>query len=183
MNSRNSVKRYKLVVVGDGACGKTSLLTVFKTGIFPKSEYVPTVFESDIAYMNVDNVDIELSLWDTAGQEFYDRLRILTYPADVIIICFAIDRPETLANVRKRWIPEVRQHCKGVPILLVGNKIDLRDDRMVLSNLRKVQKAPVLFAETRSMAYSINATAFHECSAKLLDGVNELFFNGSKSCN
>ena len=42
------VPRYKLVIVGDGACGKTSLLTVFKTGEFP-TEHIPTIFETDVA--------------------------------------------------------------------------------------------------------------------------------------
>lgn len=85
--------RYKLVIVGDGACGKTSLLTVFKTGIFP-TDYIPTIFETDVAYLTSDEGEtIELTLWDTAGQETYDRLRPLSYPcSDVVLITFSIDR-------------------------------------------------------------------------------------------
>ena len=86
-------KRYKLVIVGDGACGKTSLLTVYKTGEFP-TDYVPTVFETDVMRTNVEGEgEIELTLWDTAGQEQYDKLRTLSYPgSDVILICFSIDK-------------------------------------------------------------------------------------------
>jgi len=66
--------RKKLVVVGDGECGKTCLLIVFSKDEFPEY-YVPTVFETDVAGTEVDGRRVELALWDTAGQEDYDRLR------------------------------------------------------------------------------------------------------------
>ncbi|KAG0166936.1 Rho GTPase, partial [Apophysomyces sp. BC1015] len=66
--------------------------------------YVPTVFENYIANVQFDNGKlVELALWDTAGQEEYDRLRPLSYPeTDVILICFAIDQPTSFANVVDR---------------------------------------------------------------------------------
>ena len=52
---------------------------------------------------DVDGQQIELALWDTAGQEDYDRLRPLSYPdADVLLICFAVDSPDTLENVPEK---------------------------------------------------------------------------------
>lgn len=66
---------------------------------------------------------VRLSMWDTAGQETYDRLRTQSYAdADVVVIVFAIDSPESLPSVETRWNPEVRHFCYGVPFLLVGNK-------------------------------------------------------------
>ena len=62
------------MVVGDGECGKTCLLIVFSQDEFPE-EYVPTVFETHVASIEVDRRPIDLALWDTAGQEDYDRLR------------------------------------------------------------------------------------------------------------
>uniref|UniRef100_A0A2K6B1X2 Ras homolog family member C n=1 Tax=Macaca nemestrina TaxID=9545 RepID=A0A2K6B1X2_MACNE len=90
--------RKKLVIVGDGACGKTCLLIVFSKDQFPEV-YVPTVFENYIADIEVDGKQVELALWDTAGQEDYDRLRPLSYPdTDVILMCFSIDSPDTGAG-------------------------------------------------------------------------------------
>ena len=116
------VKKKKLVIVGDGACGKTCILIVFKKGEFPQ-DYIPTVFDQFVADIEVDGKYVELVLWDTAGQEDYDRLRPLSYPdTDVIVMCFSIDAPDTLENIPEKWTPEIRHFCPTVPIILVGNK-------------------------------------------------------------
>lgn len=68
-------------------------------------------------------------MWDTAGQEDYDRLRPLSYPdTDVILMCFSVDSPDSLENIPEKWTPEVKHFCPNVPIILVGNKKDLRND-------------------------------------------------------
>lgn len=65
--------------------------------------YVPTVFENYVADVEVDGKHVELALWDTAGQEDYDRLRPLSYPdSHVILICFSIDSPDSLDNVQEK---------------------------------------------------------------------------------
>ncbi|BEJ13631.1 hypothetical protein CspHIS471_0308050 [Cutaneotrichosporon sp. HIS471] len=119
----------KLVVVGDGGCGKvtahsatvltqSSLLTVFTQGFFPTS-YEPTVFENYIEVVDVDGTSVELSLWDTAGQEDFDRLRSLSYlDTHVVLICFSVDDPISLENVEAKWAPEVHKQCSGVKIIL-----------------------------------------------------------------
>ena len=68
----------KLVVVGDGACGKTCLLIVKANGTFPQ-EYVPTVFENHVTFVELPEAKVELALWDTAGQEDYAHIRPLSY--------------------------------------------------------------------------------------------------------
>merc|ERR1719273_2158735 len=110
----SAVVRKKLVIVGDGACGKTCLLIVFSRDEFPK-EYVPTVFENYVTDIEVDGVKVELEMWDTAGQEDYDRLRPLSYPdTHVILLCFAIDSPDSLENIPDRWTPELKHFCPKV---------------------------------------------------------------------
>jgi len=84
--------RRKLVIVGDGACGKTCLLIVFSRDEFPK-EYVPTVFENYVTDIEVDGIKVELEMWDTAGQEDYDRNQtssIITITNTITTIIFII---------------------------------------------------------------------------------------------
>ena len=64
---------------------------------------MPTVFENYVADVDCDGKRVELALWDTAGQEDYDRLRPLSYPdSHVILICYAVDSPDSLDNVREK---------------------------------------------------------------------------------
>ncbi|EGW32984.1 uncharacterized protein SPAPADRAFT_60312 [Spathaspora passalidarum NRRL Y-27907] len=121
----DAIKR-KVVIVGDGACGKTSLLYVFTLGEFP-TEYHPTVFENYVTKCRIDGKLVELALWDTAGQEEYERLRPLSYSnSHVILIGFALDTPDSLDNARTKWVIEVKQYCPGIPYILCGLKKDLR---------------------------------------------------------
>ena len=173
--------RKKLVIVGDGACGKTCLLIVFSKDQFPEV-YVPTVFENYVADIEVDGKQVELALWDTAGQEDYDRLRPLSYPdTDVILMCFSIDSPDSLENIPEKWTPEVKHFCPNVPIILVGNKKDLRNDNGTIKELAKMKQKPVTLEEGRAMAEKINAYGYLECSAKTKEGVREVFETATRA--
>jgi len=173
--------RKKLVIVGDGACGKTCLLIVFSKDQFPEV-YVPTVFENYVADIEVDGKQVELALWDTAGQEDYDRLRPLSYPdTDVILMCFSMDSPDSLENIPEKWTPEVKHFCPNVPIILVGNKRDLRNDDVTKRELAKLKQEPVRFDDGKAMADKINAYEYLECSAKTKDGVREVFETATKA--
>ncbi|KAG5886506.1 hypothetical protein JTB14_014689 [Gonioctena quinquepunctata] len=173
--------RKKLVVVGDGACGKTSLLIVFSKDEFPEV-HRPTVFENYVADIEVEGKQVELSLWDTAGQEDYDRLRPLSYPdTDVLLICFSIDSPESLENIPEKWAPEVRYFCPNVPFILVGNKKDLRNDPVVMKELKAEGREPLHPRYGRSVAERIDAFAFLECSAKTKEGIREVFETATRA--
>ena len=122
----------------------------FQDKTFP-DEHVPTVFETTCKQMQMDDsTNIEFTLWDTAGQEDYDKLRPLSYNGKhVVLICFSVDRysffseciflkltqpfcrPSSLANVENQWSKEVQHFCKTTPVILVGNKIDLRQTQNV----------------------------------------------------
>ncbi|KAJ8301795.1 hypothetical protein KUTeg_020782 [Tegillarca granosa] len=178
---RMAAIRKKLVIVGDGACGKTCLLIVFSKDQFPEV-YVPTVFENYVADIEVEGKQVELALWDTAGQEDYDRLRPLSYPdTDVILMCFSLDSPDSLENIFEKWTPEVRHFCPNVPIILVGNKKDLRNDPNVRMELSKNKQEPVRTEDGRAMAERINAFAYLECSAKTQECVREVFETATKA--
>ncbi|KAI1136811.1 ras-domain-containing protein [Hypoxylon sp. FL0543] len=166
----------KIVVVGDGGCGKTCLLISYSQGYFPE-KYVPTVFENYITYPThqPSGKTVELALWDTAGQEEYDRLRPLSYPeTDLIFVCFAIDCPNSLDNVLDKWYPEVLHFCPYTPLILVGLKSDLRHKKTCIEMLKTQGLTPVSSEQGMSVAKKMGAQ-YMECSSKEMTGVDEIF--------
>lgn len=174
--------RFKIVIVGMGACGKTCTLITFSKGIFPEV-YVPTVFENYVADVEVDHKHLELALWDTAGQEDYDCLRPLSYPnCHVVIISYAIDCPDSLDDVLEKSAAEVLHFCKGIPILLVGMKQDLRWDPKTIKELAKTSQKPTTYSDGLGVAKRIGAAAFVECSALTNGSIRETFEAASRLC-
>ncbi|TAQ84251.1 hypothetical protein B7494_g7420 [Chlorociboria aeruginascens] len=173
--SGQNVMRRKLVIIGDGACGKTSLLSVFTLGYFP-THYVPTVFENYVTDCRVDGKSVQLALWDTAGQEDYERLRPLAYSkAHVILIGFSIDTPDSLDNVKHKWVDEANERCPNVPIILVGLKKDLREDPVAIEEMRLRSQQFVTFKEANAIGTEIGARKYLECSSLTGDGVDDVF--------
>ncbi len=119
---------------------------------------------------------VSLNLWDTAGQEDYDRLRPLSYPqTDVFLACFSLISPTSFEHIEQKWYPEIQHHCLGVPIILVGNKLDLRDDPAIIQTLAEQKLQPVSKNQGLDMAKRINAVKYMECSAKTQRGLKEVF--------
>ncbi|XP_013883193.1 rho-related protein racD [Austrofundulus limnaeus] len=146
------------------AVGKTCLLINYTTDAIP-AEYVPTVFEIYYAHMMIDGKPVSLGLWDTAGQEDYDKLRPLAYPdAHVFLICFSLTMPSSFENVRAKWVNEVRHHCKEAPIILVGTMLDLRDDEDTINELKEKKLSPITCEQGLFMAKEIGAVKYVECS-------------------
>ncbi|XBW38664.1 hypothetical protein QEN19_004252 [Hanseniaspora menglaensis] len=181
----------KIVMVGDGSCGKTSCLNVFTKGFFPEV-YAPTIFESYVHDIFIDGKHITLSLWDTAGQEEFDRLRSLSYnDTHVIMLCFSVDSRDSLENIESKWKDEIDDFCQGVKLVLVALKCDLRNDedqpRMVnpaairrqesmqTSEFLNKKNSMITYDEGLSVAKRIGAVRYLECSAKYNKGVNEGF--------
>jgi len=164
----------KLVAVGDGAVGKTSLLIAYSTNAFP-SEYVPTVFDNYSVNLMVDSNIYHISLWDTAGQEDYDKIRPISYcSTDVFIVCYAVTSRTSFDNIRNKWLPEIRFHQPETPILLVGLKNDLRKDRE--------PRECVSEAEAEALVREAGLAGHYLCSALTSENVKLLFDDCVKTC-
>jgi Ras-related C3 botulinum toxin substrate 1 len=169
------MQNIKCVVVGDGAVGKTCLLISYTTNAFP-GEYIPTVFDNYSANVMVDGKPINLGLWDTAGQEDYDRLRPLSYPqTHVFLVCFSVVSQPSFNNVKAKWIPEIQHHAPNVPVILVGTKSDLRTDQDTQAQLRAKNLSMVSQSNAQNMANEIGAKGYLECSALTQEGLKNVF--------
>ena len=165
----------KCVVVGDAVAGKTEFIIAYTT---KKSvgEYVPTVFDNYSVNLMVGGKPINLGLWDISGQEDYVRLRPLSYPqTDVFVLCFSIASPASFDNIRELWAPELKNHSPNTPIILVGTKLELRNDDDTKERLSKARQKPVKYSEGLQMQREIGAVKYLECSVKRMEGLNEVF--------
>ncbi|XP_074868520.1 rho-related GTP-binding protein RhoF [Carettochelys insculpta] len=168
-------KEVKIVIVGDGGCGKTSLLMVYAKGAFPE-KYAPSVFEKYTTSITVGNKEVILNLYDTAGQEDYDRLRPLSYQnTNMVLICYDVMSPTSFDNVLIKWYPEVSHFCRGVPLILIGCKTDLRKDKEHLRKLRSSQQEPVTYNQGEAVCQQIRGELYLECSAKCRENVEDIF--------
>ncbi|GLB10239.1 Rho GTPase [Aspergillus tubingensis] len=195
---RQKVVRRKMVLLGDGACGKTSALNVFTRGWAPLGFFSFVVETANFLkttcmvlpppYINrtrmltftqdifVDNVHMELSLWDTAGQEEFDRLRALSYEdTHVIMLCFSVDSRDSFENVASKWIEEISENCAGVKLVLTALKCDLRKDEFLNDNPNAIT-----YEEGLAKAKEIGAVKYLECSAVQNRGIMETFYEAAK---
>lgn len=163
---------------------------MFTRGYFPKV-YEPTVFENYIHDIFIDNQQVQLSLWDTAGQEEFDKLRSLSYSdTHCIILCFSIDSHDSLENVKNKWVGEILEHCEGVKLILVALKADLRQSESQMDtdanlgtsayNNDGQLKKLVTYEEGVAMAKQIGALRYLECSAMKNRGVKEVFTEAAR---
>lgn len=164
----------KIVVVGDGMVGKTAMLHSYANNSFPTG-YEPTIFDNYSVCLMFGDRPCSLCLWDTAGQEDYDRLRVLSYlNTDCVLICYSTVRPESWENVVAKWLPEVRLHCKDAKIVFVGLKLDLCDTP-------KAREALFLKGQSIVNEEAVSATADRlgvpsvRCSALTQQGLKNVF--------
>ncbi|KAD6455152.1 hypothetical protein R6Q59_016405 [Mikania micrantha] len=169
-----SVSKFiKCVTVGDGAVGKTCMLICYTSNKFP-TDYIPTVFDNFSANVAVDGNIVNLGLWDTAGQEDYSRLRPLSYRgADIFLLAFSLISRASYENVLKKWMPELRRFAPNVPVVLVGTKLDLRNDNGYLAD--HIGSNVITSAQGEELRKQIGAAAYIECSSKTQQNVKAVF--------
>ncbi|XP_060068950.1 cdc42 homolog [Ylistrum balloti] len=163
----------KCVLIGDTGVGKSSLAARVSNRTF-KTDYTPTLFDNYAATVTVDDKPYHLSLFDTAGKEDYNKLRVLSYiNSDVFLVCFSVTNPESLENAEVCWVPELRQYMPDTPFVLVGTQTDIRAKK---GNTRdQVVRSSVISAKQASeVANRMGAVSYIECSAMTGEGVEDL---------
>lgn len=170
-----SLTSLKIVTVGSGANGKTSLLYAYALDTF-SDDYTPTVFDNMAKLAMFNDKLVSMSLADTAGQEDYARLRSLSYPnTDVILITYSLICPTTLENVKTEWIPEVKHFCPDKPYVLVGTKKDLLNDPHILQRLKERNLMPLDPNDAERIGKALGAYKSLTCSARTREGIKEVF--------
>ena len=131
-NKPNSQIRLKLLIIGDSAVGKTSMLLKYTDNFFPESHLATIGVEFKTKEVEYNGYKIELQIWDTAGQERFKSItKSFFRNANGIIFVYDITQKNSFKNV-KDWIKDSEANDYGFQRILVGNKIDLQNKREVL---------------------------------------------------
>jgi small GTP-binding protein len=171
----------KVLILGDGAVGKTSLRHRYMGRGF-KVNYMKTIgADFVVKKLTYGGTAVTLQIWDIAGQDMFASLRSTFYQGAVgALMVYDVTRPDTLENVTK-WIAEIRKHhqIEYFPIILIGNKIDLRESIVGCLSTPQGEK---LSKTLESELYNDNwRVPFIETSAKTGEKVEDAFVNLSKA--
>ncbi len=156
---------YKIVILGDAAVGKTSLISQFVEGSF-NEDYKPTLGANIVRKdVNLNSTKVRLIMWDLAGQEKYQVVRSMYFQGcQGALLVYDVTRYNTLDNINTKWLQDFKKYVKKKGVfILIGNKSDLKDQRVIPTEKGK------------DMASKIKASHFIETSAKLGENIEEAF--------
>lgn len=94
---------------------------------------------------------------------------------DVFLAMYSVVSPVSADNIKNKWLPEVRHHCPDAKVILVGTKIDLREDPDVKERLRERKQQPKTTLDGEELAKEVGANAYMECSALTQQGLQDVF--------
>ena len=160
---------FKIVILGDAAVGKTSLINQYIEHSF-QEDYKPTlganIIRKDI-HVDKINANVRLIMWDLAGQEKYNVIRSMYFQGCVgALLVYDITRRATFETVKSKWLRDFEKYVKKEgTYLLIGNKTDLTEQRVVSTD------------DGNGFAREINASDFIETSAKYGENVEKTFEN------
>ena len=164
---------FKITVIGDGAVGKTSLIKKYTQGSFQK-QYIATLGTQFSKYEEeVDGEKVELYLWDIAGQDSFQALRQRFYiGSSGAIIVFSHDPEQAISyNNVDKWIADLKQHCGNIPLVLIGNKVDLIENGELSSN----SDIATSDSKVEQFAKDNKFIGYYKTSALTGDGVTDGF--------
>eukprot|EP01095_Lingulamoeba_sp_RSL-Kostka_P008288 TRINITY_DN273_c0_g1_i3.p1 TRINITY_DN273_c0_g1~~TRINITY_DN273_c0_g1_i3.p1 ORF type:complete len:200 (+),score=71.60 TRINITY_DN273_c0_g1_i3:226-825(+) len=167
------VQRIKIVLVGDVDVGKSSMLVRIVTDEFPETK-PGTIFDNSSYRFEISEKEYDITFFETAGQEDFDRLRPLSYPqTDIFFLMYSVDNPSSYETIQKKYASEVKDNCPNVPIIVIATKTDLREDEETINLLSEKTLAPVSEEDGRNLSEKIGAGGYLECSALKNKGMND----------
>lgn len=169
MSNQNSMSQFKVVLLGDGGCGKTTLMKRLVTGEFEKRyiatlgvEVTPLIFETNKG-------TIVYSVWDTAGQEKFGGLKSDYYQgSDLAIIFFDVTSRITFLNVNF-WENEFKKVCPDTPIIFVGNKVDIKERKVKSREINSRFKGEWYFDISAKSNYNFEKPLLQAAKLLLVD--------------
>ena len=156
----------KVVAVGDMRVGKTAMYKAIIEYHVAGDDYTPTIFDNyelggiACTYCGKNH---NLSLWDTSGNEEYDRLRPLSYPqTQIVLLCFSLDNPASLDSIASKWKQEVEHFIPETPCILVGLKSD------------SILEESIAPKKLQQIVTTAEAKRYFECSNLTGKGIRDL---------
>lgn len=162
---------FKVIVVGDAATGKTAVTMRWATGTFSESYRMTIGVDFAVKIVEADGKKVKLSVWDTAGQERFSHIRPMYFRgARGCFIVYDVTNRKSFENV-SIWLDEVQKHCENIPLLLIGNKIDLEDQREVSSEEGKdlADKLGLPFFETSAKTGELVTKCFTMLAKEMVE--------------
>ena len=160
---------FKTIVVGDGAVGKTAITLRFSTGKFQENYKMTIGVDFSIKLIQMGDKKIKCQIWDTGGQERFTEIRPLYYRGALgCVLVYDVTNRESFEHLDK-WFKEVLTNCSEIPMIIVGNKIDL-PDRVISATEGKA------YAQKKSNELKMNIP-YLESSATTGDSIKQIFFN------
>ena len=169
-----SSKEVKVVFSGSVHDEKVALLMVLNDKPYPE-KYIPTIFENYTQEVTIEGIPIKFHIWDTAGQDEYDRLRPLSYSgANAVALTFLLNDKNTFNEIKTKWYKEAKKYCKNAALVLIGLCLDKRED----GNPNHVTDK-----EAEQMVRDLHLSCYISCSAKTQEGVDKILCTIAKAIN
>ena len=158
----NNIRPFKILIIGDSNVGKTSILLQYTSNFFQETHIATIGVEFKLKEITLDNIEYKLNIWDTAGQERFKAItKSFFKAADGIIFVYDITKKTSFTNI-KNWFQDAESKTNDFKSIIVGNKIDLNDERTVTPE------------EGQNFANKKNCP-FFESSAKDKINIDEIF--------
>jgi len=172
----NFIGRFKLVVLGDASCGKTSFINAFVHRTF--DDDLPRIsINEEVLALRFGGKQLEFVIWDLSGCEEYNGFRYEFYKdTDLFLVCFDIEKEDALTSLVDNWMIELAQETYNTPFMMVGCKHDVRD----VQQINDVTIATTSKDEAEKIATDWAAKDYLECSAKTGYNILKVFISAAQ---